>query len=201
MILIMFNELFADIAGVRVLTLEPNEPVFDQGDAAKAIFQIEEGSVALVRNLADGAMVTIAVANAGETFAEASLFATHYHCAAVARSRSRVLAIPSDAVRTRLKSDPNLASELAAFLAGQVRDLRARIELQRIKRAPERVLAWLQVRAKGTPPQVASPASWAQVATEIALTPEALYRALSTLEKAGRVRRDGAKVTLSSSAD
>jgi hypothetical protein len=72
-----------------------------------------------------------------------------------------------------------------------VRSLRARVELLRIKRAPERVLAWLRQRAHGATPSIEQTDAWAHVATEIGLSPEALYRALRVLERAGRIERQG----------
>jgi CRP-like cAMP-binding protein len=93
-------------------------------------------------------------------------------------------------VRERLSADPGLALEFAAFLSRQVRSLRARIELLRIKRAPDRVIAWLRQSA-GDGLVVCQSHAWSHAATEIGLTPEALYRALRTLERSGAIRREG----------
>jgi CRP-like cAMP-binding protein len=196
MILIMFEKLFAETPGARLLAFDANAFVFRQGDATNFIFQVQEGAVALERTLADGSLLTIAKANAGETFAEASLFSSHYHCDATARLRSTLLAIPSAQVRERLNNDPELARALAEFLARQVRDLRARLELQRIKRAPDRLMAWLAMRAQGNPLVVNAPDTWSRVASEIGLTPEATYRALSALERDARIERDGRQIVL-----
>jgi hypothetical protein len=47
-----------------------------------------------------------------------------------------------------MSNDPALAVEVVKFFAGQVRELRARLEIQRIKGAHDRVLAWLRWRAR-----------------------------------------------------
>ncbi len=198
MILIMLDRLFADIPGALVAEFQAGESVFRQGDEAKAIFQVRDGAVSMVRHLADGGLLTVATAGPNETFAEASLFASHYHCDAVARAQSSVLAVPAQAIRARINADPTLATALAEFMAHQVRDLRTRLEIQRIKRAPERVLAWLQWRARGNPPAVEAPDAWSRVSSELGLTPEAFYRALSTLEKTNRLGRHGRRITLTS---
>ena len=69
---------------VTRLRLERGATVFSQGDPASAVYVVEEGRVRLFRILEDGAALILYVAGAGETFAEASLSATHYHCDAIA---------------------------------------------------------------------------------------------------------------------
>jgi len=191
MIEIMLETLFPGIEGARVAAFKVGAAIFRQDAPVHSLFQVRSGKVALVRHLVDGGVVTLASAGPGESFAEASLFADRYHCDAVVRSDCELLVIPVAAVRMRLDADPKLARDLAAFFARQVRELRSRIEVQRVKRAPDRLLAWLRLRAQGSPPTIAAPGAWAHIASEIGLTPEALYRALRTLEKAGRIERNG----------
>lgn len=196
MIVIMFDRLFADIPGALVAEFQAGDSVFRQGDEAKAIFQVRDGAVAMVRHLSDGSLLTVATAGPNETFAEASLFASHYHCDAIARVQSSVLTLPAQAMRARIDADPGLAVAFAEFMASQVRDLRTRLEIQRIKRAPERVMAWLNWRARGNPPTVEAPDAWSRVSSELGLSPEAFYRTLSALEKANRIERRGRQITL-----
>lgn len=196
MILIMLDRLFADIPGAFVSEFDAGAVVFRQGDQATAIFQVRTGVVSLVRHIADGGLLTVATAGAKETFAEASLFASHYHCDAVARVQSSVLAVPSKALREHLSAKPEDAVAFARFLSSQVRDLRGRLEILRIKRASERVMAWLRWRAHGTPPTVEAGDAWSRVATELGLTPEAFYRTLAALEKAKLIERRGREITI-----
>lgn len=191
MIWIMFERLLNDVAGAKIATFRAGDSIFKQGARASTIFQVRAGKVALERHLADGAIVTIATAGPEETFAEAALFSDRYHCEAVARVDCEVLKAPAGAIRARLESDPQLACAAAVFFARQVRDLRTRLELQRVKRAPDRLLAWLRWRASGNPPTIAVADPWSRIAGEVGLTPEALYRALRTLESAGFIERRG----------
>lgn len=170
--------------------------VFRQGDPAAAVFVVETGRVRLTRVLADGAAVVLHVAEAGESFAEASLSAERYHCDAVAEADSIVLALAKPDLLAALATDPAECLALAQALASQVRDLRARLELRNIRSATMRLLAWLRLRASGDPPIVALRRSWTQVADEVGLTREAVYRALATLERRELIRRDGAAVHL-----
>jgi CRP-like cAMP-binding protein len=190
MIAIMMDGFF-DGADARIAVFPAGAAIFRRGAPADAVFRVRAGRVCLVRALEDGGEATMARAGPGETFAEAALFADVYHCDAIARTQCEIAIAPAGPIRARLRSDPGAAAELAAFLARQVRSLRARIELLRIKRAPERVLAWLSLNASGDPPAIARREAWAHVAGEIGLTPEALYRALRGLERAGRIRRGG----------
>jgi CRP-like cAMP-binding protein len=170
--------------------------VFRQGDPADAVFLVEAGRVRLVRVLADGTPLILYVAEVGESFAEASLSAAHYHCDAVAETDAVVLALPKTDLLAALAADPAECLALALALAAQVRDLRARLELRNVRSATERVLAWLRLHASGNPPHVPMRRSWTQVADEVGLTREAVYRSLATLEQQGRINRDATVVRL-----
>lgn len=174
--------------------------VFRQGDAATAVFLLENGRVRLARALADGATLILHVARAGESFAEASLSAAHYHCDAIAETDATVLALPKRDLLEALVNDPAECVALTLTLAAQVRDLRARLELRNIRSASERVLAWLRLHARGDPPHVASDRSWTLIADELGLTREALYRTLAKLERDQRISRQPSGVYLPSVA-
>ncbi len=197
MITIMLDDIFNEAPGARTARYPAGSTIFRQGAPTLAIFQVRTGCVEVVRHLSDGSVVTIATARPGETFAEAALFADHYHCDAVARTDCEITSVPSAAVRDLIDAEHSQARDLAVFFSRQVRDLRSRIEILRIKRAPDRLLAWLRGQAKGNPPTVKIGSPWASVATEIGLTPEALYRALRTLEQRGAISRSEASVQLS----
>jgi hypothetical protein len=91
---------------VSRLRLERGAMLFSQGDPASAVYVVEAGRVRLSRILADGAELILYVAGAGESFAEASLSATHYHCDAIAETDSVVLALLKADVVTLMTSDP-----------------------------------------------------------------------------------------------
>lgn len=188
--------------GMRVTRrrVEAGATVFHQGDPASAIYLLENGRIRLTRNLADGACITLLVAEAGEVFAEASLSAAHYHCDAVAETDALIHTIPKTALLDALAADPRETLALVLSLATQVRDLRARLELRNIRSATERLLAWLRLHAMGSPPSVRHDRSWTLIAAELGLTREAVYRALATLERQGRIRRVQQDVVLRAAA-
>ena len=169
--------------------LAAGETLFRQGDAPAAIYVVREGRVRLVRHLNDGAAVALHVAQANETVAEAALFADAYHCDAVAEAPSDVTVLPQADLLAALEADPQAALALAKGFAAQVRDLRAQLELRSIRSAPERILFWLRQRANGAPPTARVDRPWTEIAAEIGLTHEAIYRALAALEGRGLIRR------------
>ncbi len=180
----------------RERNLEPSETVFHQGDPAWAVYFIERGRVRLVRNLEDGSSVVLHVARAGDTFAEAALFADRYHCDAVAETASLVVTLPKADLLVAMASSPDVSLALARLLASRVRDLRAQLEVRNLRSAPERILAWLRLRATGDPPSTRLDRPWTQVAAEIGLTHESIYRALATLEREGRISRRPGSIRL-----
>lgn len=64
--------------------------VFRQGDPAGEIYLVEEGQVRLIRYTTDGKALTLYRALPGQTFAEAALFSTIYHCTAWTDRPSRI---------------------------------------------------------------------------------------------------------------
>jgi CRP-like cAMP-binding protein len=99
-----------------------------------------------------------------------------------------------------VRRDASKVLELARAMAGQVRDLRARLEIRNIRSADQRLLAWLRLRARGNPPSLELDRRWTQVAEEIGLTREATYRALSAMRRTGRIRMEGPIVRIAETA-
>jgi CRP-like cAMP-binding protein len=188
-------------ARIRKRAVARGEAVFRQGDVAAAVFLVERGRVRLARALLDGTSVTLHVAEAGESFAEASLTAARYHCDAIAEVRSIVLCLPKRGLLSALAADPAESLALAGALAGQVRDLRSMLELRNIRSAPARVLTWLRLHASGKPPVVSPRRSWTLIADELGLSREAAYRGLASLERQGRIKRLGNAVQLPNPAE
>lgn len=191
-------QLVAALPPSRVsrLRLERGASLFSQGDPASAIYVVEAGRVRMSRVLADGATLILYVAGAGESFAEASLSATHYHCDATAETDSVVLALPKADLLTLMTTDPAQGVAFALALASQVGDLRTKLELRNIRSAKERALTWLRLQATGDTPRALLNRSWTLIAEELGLTREALYRALAMLEREHRIERNDGGVTL-----
>lgn len=131
----------------------------------------------------------------GELFAEASIFSARYHCDAIATQACEVLLYPKAELIRRLKEGRDDLWSFAAELAHRVQELRIRLEMRQIRSATERVLQSLRLRC-------AISGAWKvdgtlkQFAEEVGLTHEALYRALATLERNGRITRGVGEIRL-----
>jgi CRP-like cAMP-binding protein len=175
--------------------LEAGEALFHQGDAAASIFAVEEGRLRLVRHTFDSHAVTLHTARPGDLLAEAALFAETYHCDAVASVASRVRRFPKRELLAGFRRDPALAERFMAVLARQVQALRGRLEERNIRSARERVLHHLALLADGER-TVRLEGTLKDLAEEIGLSHEALYRSLAALEKEGAIARSSAAITL-----
>jgi CRP/FNR family transcriptional regulator, dissimilatory nitrate respiration regulator len=187
-------------AGSIVREVAVGELLFKQGDPAVAIYRVETGSLRLVRRTLDDHLVILHTARRGEFFAEASLFADAYHCDAVAAVASRVRVYRKATVMEALRADPVLAERFIARLAHQLQELRARMELRNIRSARERVLQYFRLRAGLHGRSVAIEGQLQDIAAEIGMTREALYRTLARLEVEGSITRTDATIMLKESA-
>ncbi|MEZ5667899.1 MAG: Crp/Fnr family transcriptional regulator [Alphaproteobacteria bacterium] len=177
-------------------TLARGAALFHAGDAVTDMFFVRAGALTLQRVLADGRVVPVGRAGAGETVAEASLFAERYHCDCVAAADSTVVACRKVEVLASLTASPQRALRLLRHMAGEVQDLRRRVEVLSQPGAAGRILAYVAAHAEAGGGAWAMDRTWKAVAAELALSHEALYRALARLERAGRLIRDGSTVRL-----
>ena len=174
---------------VNVRELAEGEALFHQGDLASAIFEVASGRVRLVRRTIDDHLVAMHTAQPGDLLAEAALFSDVYHCDAIAAVASRVRVYPKRALLTALRRSPVLFEAFAARLAGQLHTLRARLELRNIRSARQRLLAYLRLSTAGHGRTLAIDGHLQDLAAELGLSREALYRTLAALEAEGAIKR------------
>lgn len=167
-------ERLAGLAG-RERQLSAGTFLFRNGDRVLSLFLVRTGEVRLVRMLPHGFQLTMQRAGPASVLAEASLFADRYHCDALAAEDCSLLAVPAVAARAALETDAALASMLARHLAAEVQQTRTRAEILSLKSAADRVDAWLAFNGEALPPK----GRWNKVASEIGISPEALYRELA----------------------
>jgi CRP/FNR family transcriptional regulator, dissimilatory nitrate respiration regulator len=179
-----------------VRRLARGEALFRQGDPAAAIFTLEQGQLRLLRQTGDGRTVALHTARPGELFAEASLFSELYHCDAIAAAPSRVRRYPKRQILAAIRCDPALAERFIAVLARQVQALRARLEERTIRSARDRVLRHLVLAADAGSGTLRLGGTLMDLAAEIGLTHEALYRTLARLERDGAIARTKGRITL-----
>ena len=177
-------ELLSKLKG-RDANIAAGEIVFRAGDPVVSLFLVKAGMVRLVRTLPHGSELTLQRAGAGAILAEASLFADRYHCDAVASEHSMLRVVPLREVKAALMGDSALALTLARDLSVEVQRLRAHAEILSLKTVAERLDAWRALNGGSMPAK----GGWRQLASDIAVTPEALYRELAVRRSRARRRR------------
>jgi CRP/FNR family transcriptional regulator, dissimilatory nitrate respiration regulator len=177
--------------------LKAGEVLFRRGGKTVGLFEVITGRVRLARADRSGHEIVLHVASAGETLAEASLFSAQYHCDATASTDAIVRVYPKRDVLAALEENPKAAQTFSATLAHQVMNLRTRLEQRNIRRAAERVRHFLALNTESDGRTIKLRGTLKDLAAELGLTHEALYRTLATLEHSGEIKRKKAKITLS----
>lgn len=188
------SEWLAGLATRRAVAR--GEVVFRAGAAARHVYYVEAGRVLLLRHGPAGEDVVIHSAHAGECFAEASLHGERYHCTATAALPGFVLHIPAPALRDRLLADPEVAMQWVALLSRQLRRTRARVERLSLKGATARVRHLIVTEGQGARPAYHLRGTLRELAGELGLTHESLYRTLAALERDGVLQRHGDALVL-----
>jgi CRP-like cAMP-binding protein len=176
--------------------LKAGEPLFHLGDKTGGLYEVIAGRVRLTRVDRSGRETVLYVAGPGETIAEASLYSPAYHCDAIASSNALVRLYPKAAVLDAFAKDRKAAQAFSATLARQVMSLRTRLAQRDIRSARERVRHFLALNIGADGRTVALRGTVKDLAAELGLTHEALYRTLAVLEKAGEIKRSRGKIML-----
>ena len=149
--------------------------LFRAGDPVRSLFLVVAGTIRLSRSLLHGSHLTLQRAGPGAILAEASLFADRYHCEGEAVEDSVVRVVPMRRLRAAFAKEPEMARAWTQHLAHEVQRARAHAEIVSLKTVSARVDAWMMLKDGPLPPK----GQWRQVAADIGVTPEALYRELA----------------------
>jgi CRP-like cAMP-binding protein len=177
-------DLLSELGG-REQRVAAGASLFRAGDPVLSLFLVTAGSMRLVRALPHGGQLTLQRAEAGAILAEASLFGDNYQCDAKSVEDSVLRGVPLWRVKAALEKTPELASALARNLAHQLQRSRAHAEILSLKTVAERLSAWQVLNGSALPPK----GHWRQLASEIGVTPEALYRELASRRLHARMRQ------------
>lgn len=152
----------------------PGETVFRAGDTVTHVFLVRTGLTALVRPLPSGEQACLQRASTGDLVAEASVYATQYHCDCVALEPTALAQMPIKTFRDVLRCDVALAEAWAAHLARTVQRARMLAEIRSLKTVSARLDAWI-----GEYGAIPSKGQWQVLASELSVSREALYRELA----------------------
>ncbi len=176
--------------------VEAGQALFRRDSPSLGFYEIVSGTVRLARIDPNGRETVLYMAAAGDTLAEASLFSPTYHCDAIATTAAIVRLYPKAVVLAEFLRNPTAAQAFMAMLAHQVMRLRTRLEQRNIRSARDRIRHYLAINKDADGPTVVLPARLKDLAGELGLTHEALYRTLSDMSADGEIERVGRRIRL-----
>jgi len=181
---------------VSRLELQPAQWLFRAGAPPRYIHFIEEGAVRLVRHGRQGEEVVLHDARPGEFLAEASVDSARYHCDAVASEASVVLRVAKADFQQLLSEDAAFERIWIALLGAQLRTARTRIERLSLRSAEERIRHLLLSEGRGPRCELVVAGTLKDLARQLGLTHESLYRTLARMQKDGVIDRQGLRLRL-----
>jgi len=165
-------------SALRPISGAVGDTVFHQGDPTHGLYVVQTGRVHLERVGPDGERFIIHRAQAGTSFAEASVFSEVYHCDAVIVEAGALIRIDKASVLAAF-ADPAFARAYGRQAAQQIQAQRQMLEIVGIRRAEDRVMAGLVAGLLD--------GSVVEFAARLQLSHEAAYRTLRKLVQDGRV--------------
>lgn len=179
--------------GLAEVALSRGERLFLRGQVPQRMYFVLHGEVVLERPGESGAAVVLQRVRSG-FIAEASLQSEGYHCDAVVTVSGVALALSLRLLRSHLAADSAFALRWIGMLNGEVRRLRAQCERLSLNAVAARLLHL--VETEGTAGVLPVPSGLKSLAPELAVTHEALYRAVARLEREGLIRREAQALVL-----
>ncbi len=179
MIAIMSDWLLKVFSAAVRKSFEKGERLFHTGDEIFGVFLIVNGQIDLVRVTPSGNEMVLQSAGRHSVLAEASVYSEIYHCDAIARCRSTVAELGTEDFKDRLASNCDWAENWAASLAHSVQRARLNTEVRGLKKVSDRLDFWLTVNSGASQEKPIK-----DIAAEIGVSPEALYRELSKRRRA-----------------
>ncbi len=181
------------LAQSEPLSCSENTPLFLTGDRPQWMYFVCEGEVVLERHGKNGEVANLQRCQSGFV-GEASLTSAAYHCDARTTAPSEIVRIPIRALRQGLKQDYELAERWIQMLSSEVRRLRLQNERLSLPKVQSRILHLIETEGRNG--NYTLGCSLKQLAKQLAVTHEALYRTLAQLEKAGKIARDEIEIRL-----
>jgi len=175
------------------------QTLFSQGQQSACLYEVVSGKIRLACVDPAGREVVLGFASGGDTIGEASLFSPIYRCSAVATAPAVIRIYQKAALLAEFARNPKAAQAFMARLSRRIIDLRARLERQGIHSARDRVRHYLATYASMHQRTVVLPGTLKDLAAELGLTHEALYRTLSEMESDGEIARLKGQIRLEGS--
>jgi len=178
--------------------VQRNEIIFHEGDAAHFFCIVGEGKVKVFKFSAEGKEQILLIAEPGESFAEAALFAGgKFPASAQALEDSQLVVINRDKFVSLLGSNPDLAVNLIGRLSDLLRQMTKLVEGLSLTDVTTRLMKYLVGCIKDDSPgpyTIELSEKKSILAAQLGTIPETLSRSFARLVKDGVIRIDGPKI-------
>lgn len=171
-------------AQAQPLELAAGKRLFPMGGRPEWMHFVRRGEAVLQRMTPDGLITVMQRAAAGAWLAESSLTSQRYHCDGVCRTACALVRVPIQALRLAIDTDAATRWWWISRLSGETRQQRLRTERLSLKSIKDR-LRHLIVTEGDPGLGLDWPGTRLELAIELSVTPEALYRALAELQSGG----------------
>jgi CRP-like cAMP-binding protein len=173
------------------LTYAAGKTIFRAGCATRWVYYLVSGCVRLIRRGRAGEEIVLHQAGAGDFFAEASIDSARYHCDALAMEAATVLRVSALDLTNLIEADPEFARQWISLLGQQLRAVRTRVERLSLKSASERIRHFLLSGTPSAAGYVKVNGTLKDLARDLGITHESLYRTLAGMERDGQIERQG----------
>jgi len=183
-------------AGKSVVKYQRNQPIFRQGDAADAVFYIQQGKVQITVVSEQGKEGVIAIQEPGEFFGEGCMAGQLLHLAtASAMVDCTIVRITKDAMIKALRDDPTFAQLFMAFLLSRNAQIEADLVDQLFNSSEKRLARVLLLLANfgkdGKLETVLSPINQEILAAKVGTTRSRINFFMNKFRKLGFIEYNG----------
>jgi CRP/FNR family transcriptional regulator len=202
----LFSELddgaIDEIASAAVtMTVERNQMIFHEGDPAHSFFLVGSGKVKVFKMSPDGKEQILMLAQPGDSFAEAALFAEGvFPASAQAMEKTELVAVNRQKFAALLGRNPNLAVNLIARLSELLHRMTRLVEGLSLSDVTSRLAHYLsRFKDEKTGRQLTEiklVEKKAVLASQLGTIPETLSRSLARLIRDGIIEVDGPRITI-----
>lgn len=190
------QDLFGHLSQTQAV--KKGELLFIQGQPVDSIYFVDAGKVkAETYTDADNEGLILYYATAGMALAEEHIFLEHYGYSATVEEDAEIRVLKRDVIRERLMKDSKYATHFMSCLSTRYSDLRMLCNLLTIRRAEDRLLAYLKLRTMTEGSATLDLQGRLGLLGEtLNLTKESIYRAMTRLEQRGDITRKDGRVTV-----
>lgn len=192
-----FPEYFTEYLIQKCLITYPQkgEHIFYTGDKVNGFYYVISGEIKALRSMITGTEVVMVRAQSGEYFGETALAIDNYICDAICTKNTELIFMPKSSLKVAMKnSDFSMAFSLS--IAKNARRQCSRYERLRLHKAKDRMIHFLTCESNPQTGLLSWNSSLLELASELAIEPETLYRVLSELEKDKLIIRNKRQIQL-----